>query len=106
MFLVGMKTREQLDAVSAAIKLPIILGGTGAGLSDRAYLASRRVRVALQGHQPFQASVRAIHDTLKALRDGTAPGQLPNLASKELMDKVIRSEAYERWTRAFLQSKE
>jgi carboxyvinyl-carboxyphosphonate phosphorylmutase len=106
MFLVGVKTREELDAVSAAIKLPIILGGAGGALSDRAYLASRRVRVALQGHQPFQASVRAIHDTLKALRDGTAPGQLPNLASKELMDKVIRSEAYERWTRAFLQSKE
>ena len=106
MFLVGMKTREQLDAVSAAIKLPIILGGTGDALSDRAYLASRRVRVALQGHQPFQASVRAIHDTLKALRDGTPPGQLANLASKELMDKVTRSEAYERWTRAFLQSKE
>jgi carboxyvinyl-carboxyphosphonate phosphorylmutase len=106
MFLVGVKTREELDAVSAAIKIPIILGGAGGDLSDRAYLASRRVRVALQGHQPFQASVRAIHDTLKALREGTAPAQLANLAPKELMEKVTRSEAYEQWTRAFLQSKE
>ena len=77
-----------------------------ATLSDRAYLGSKRVRVALQGHQPFQASVRAIHDTLKALREGTAPGQLTGLASKEMMEKVTRSEDYERWTRAFLQSKE
>jgi oxaloacetate decarboxylase len=106
MFLVGVRTREELDAVSAAINIPIILGGTGVALSDRAYLASRRVRVALQGHQPFQASVRAIHDTLKALREGTAPAQLANLASKELMDKVTRSQVYEQWTRAFLQSKE
>jgi oxaloacetate decarboxylase len=106
MFLVGLKQREELDAISAAIKLPIILGGTGGGLTDRVYLASRRVRVALQGHQPFQASVRAIHDTLKALRDGTPPAQLANLASKEQMDKATRSEAYAQWTRAFLQSKE
>jgi oxaloacetate decarboxylase len=106
MFLVGLKQREELDAISAAIKLPIILGGTGGGLTDRVYLASRRIRVALQGHQPFQASVRAIHDTLKALRDGTPPAQLANLASKEQMDKATRSEAYAQWTRAFLQSKE
>ncbi len=106
MFLVGVKTREELDAVSAAIKIPIVLGGTGGDLSDRAYLAARRVRVALQGHQPFQASVRAIHDTLKALREGTAPGQLTGLAPKEMMETVTRSEAYERWTRAFLQPKE
>jgi oxaloacetate decarboxylase len=106
MFLVGLKSREELDAISAAIKLPIILGGTGGGLSDRTYLASRRVRVALQGHQPFQASVRAIHDTLKALRDGTPPAQLPHLASKEQMDRATRSDAYAQWTRAFLQSKE
>jgi oxaloacetate decarboxylase len=106
MFLVGLKAREELDAISAAIKLPIILGGTGGALSDRAYLASKRVRVALQGHQPFQASVRAIHDTLKALRDGTPPGQLTGLASKEQMDSVTRSAAYQQWTKAFLQSKE
>jgi carboxyvinyl-carboxyphosphonate phosphorylmutase len=105
-FLVGLKTREQLDAVSAATALPLILGGAGAALSDRAYLASKRVRVALQGHQPFQASVKAIHDTLKALREGTPPGELSGLASKELMDRVTRSEAYERWTEAFLRPKE
>ena len=38
--------------------------------------ARRRVRIALQGHQPFAAAVKAIHDTLKALRDGTPPGKL------------------------------
>ena len=74
----------------------------GAILGDRAYLASKGVRVSLQGHQPFQAAVRAIHDTLKALGDGTAPADLKNLASNELMAKVTRSADYAGWTRDFL----
>jgi oxaloacetate decarboxylase len=102
MFLVGIKRKEHLEAAAAAkLRIPIILGG-GAILGDRAYLASKGVRVSLQGHQPFQAAVRAIHDTLKALRDGTAPADLENLASNELMAKVTRSADYAAWTRDFL----
>ena len=78
MFLVGVKTREQLEAVRGGGRAcRIILGGVPAALVDRAYLATKGVRVCLQGHQPFQAAVRAIHDTLKALRDGTAPKDPP-----------------------------
>ena len=40
-----------------------------------------RVRIALQGHQPFSAAVLAVYNTLKALREGTKPGDLPNIAS-------------------------
>ena len=58
--------------------------------------------MSLQGHQPFQAAVRAIHDTLKALRDGTSPTELKNLATKELMAAVTRSDDYARWTSTFL----
>ena len=76
--------------------------GVAPSLGDRAYLASKGVRVSLQGHQPFQAAVRAIHDTLKALRDGIAPADLKNLASSELMAKVTRSADYAGWTRDFL----
>jgi oxaloacetate decarboxylase len=102
MFLVGVKTKEQLEAASAQLRIPIILGGGPPNLGDRAYLASKGVRVSLQGHQPFQAAVRAIHDTLKALRDGTSPTDLKNLASKELMAEVTRSADYAGWTSKFL----
>jgi hypothetical protein len=44
----------------AATTLPLILGGATPELTDREYLASRRVRIALQGHQPFAAAVKAI----------------------------------------------
>src|SRR5580693_2700132 len=101
MFLVGIRTKEQLEAAAGELRIPIILGGGGT-LGDRAYLASKGVRVSLQGHQPFQAAVRAIYDTLKALRDGTAPADLKKLASKELMAKVTRSADYAGWTRDFL----
>lgn len=102
MFLVGVKTREELEAVAAEIRIPLILGGVPAALMDRPYLASKGVRICLQGHQPFQAAVQAIHDTLKALRDGTAPKDLPGLASAEMMERVTRGEDFARWTREFL----
>ena len=90
LFFVGVRTRAELDALSAATRLPIILGGGTPELSDRDYLASRRVRIALQGHQPFAAAVKAVHDTLKALREGTPPSKLSGVADAELMKRVTR----------------
>jgi carboxyvinyl-carboxyphosphonate phosphorylmutase len=102
MFLVGVKTREQLEALARTIKIPLILGGASADLMDRPFLASKGVRICLQGHQPWQAATRAVYDTLKALREGTRPKDLPNLASAELMDRVTRADDLTRWTREFL----
>ena len=102
MFYVGVKTRADLDAIAAEIKIPLILGGSSPDLLDRDYLAGRGVRVALQGHQPIQAAVRAIHATMQALRDGTPPAKLEGLASAELMKIATRAEDYERWTKDFL----
>ena len=102
LFFVGIKTRAELDAISAATKLPLIMGGVSGDLTDRDYLASRRVRIALQGHQPFAAGVKAVHDTLKALRDGTAPSKLQGVADAEMMKRVTREGDYSRWTKEFL----
>jgi carboxyvinyl-carboxyphosphonate phosphorylmutase len=102
LFFTGLTTRAELEALSAAVRLPIMLGNVGSALNDRDYLASQQVRVVLQGHQPFAAAVAAVHATLKALRDGVAPSELLNLAPKELMDGVARQAAYAGWTREFL----
>jgi oxaloacetate decarboxylase len=101
-FLVGVKTRAQLDAVAAAIKIPLILGGVGPELDDLDYLSARGVRVCLQGHQPFMAAVGAVYETLKALREGTKPGKLAGVASAELMKQVTREADYARWSKEFL----
>ena len=102
LFFVGIKTRAELDAISAATTLPLIMGGVSGELTDRDYLAARRVRIALQGHQPFAAAVKAVHDTLKALRDGTAPSKLQGVADAELMKRVTREGDYGQWTKEFL----
>ncbi|WP_428671058.1 isocitrate lyase/PEP mutase family protein [Reyranella sp.] len=102
LFFVGIKTRAELDAISAATTLPLIMGGVAGELTDKDYLAARRVRIALQGHQPFAAAVKATYETLKALRDGVQPGKLQGVADAELMRRVTREADYTGWTKEFL----
>ena len=99
---VGVKTRAELETIAAAIDAPIMLGGTGAELKDPVYLAECGVRVSLQGHQPFMAAVQAMHDCLKALREGTLPAQLQGIASNELMQRLSRSASYCSWQDEYL----
>ena len=102
MFLAGASKRSDVEAISAAIRIPLIMGGGGGELSDLEWLGAHRVRIALQGHQPFAASVQAVYTTLKALHDGTPPRELTGLPSPELMQRVTRAEDYRQWTREFL----
>lgn len=101
-FLVGLRERDQLDQLAGEIGKPLILGGTGPDMKDREWLASRNVRVCLQGHHPFAASVKAIHDTMQALKNGVAPEDLTGLASADLMADVSHRKDYDIWTGAFL----
>ncbi|MDA0239471.1 MAG: isocitrate lyase/phosphoenolpyruvate mutase family protein, partial [Proteobacteria bacterium] len=101
-FLAGAQTREQLEAVSAAVNIPIFLGNTSPELNDKSYLASQGVRICLQGHMPYAAAVQAVHNTLKALRDGTPPPQLTGVASGDLMKQYTRDADHQNWIEEFL----
>lgn len=90
LFFTGVKTRAELEAIAAATKLPIVLGGFPEEMIDPDYLANQRVRIALQGHTPFAAATQAIYETLKALRDGQSPKGLKGLASSELTARLTR----------------
>ncbi|WP_426615528.1 isocitrate lyase/PEP mutase family protein [Bradyrhizobium sp. McL0616] len=90
LFFTGIKSRTDLEAVAAATHLPIVLGGAPEELNMLDYLATNRVRIALQGHAPISAATQAVYDTLKALREGTAPKHLKGLASSELTNRVMR----------------
>ena len=102
LFFTGIKARAELEAVSAATHLPIVLGGTPDDLNDPGYLAGQRVRLALQGHAPFAAATLAVYETLKALREGTAPKHLKGLASSELTNRVTREASTKARSAAFL----
>ncbi|QOZ26484.1 oxaloacetate decarboxylase [Bradyrhizobium sp. CCBAU 51753] len=90
LFLTGIKSRSELEALSAATTLPIVVGGTPEEMTAPGYLASQRVRIALQGHAPFAAATQAVYETLKALREGTSPKHLKGIASAELTSRAMR----------------
>ena len=103
MFLSGATTKAEVEAVRAEVKIQLMLGGAGGELSDRDFLSANGVRIALQGHLSFSASVKAIYDTLKSLRDGVAPGDLTDtLATPGMMGKVTRRADYDNWTKEFM----
>jgi len=60
------------------------------------------VRVCLQGHQPFMAAAAAIEATLTALRAGTPPAKLANIAPADSMLRFSRDADYADWTERFL----
>ena len=102
-FLAGASTRAEVEAVNAELNIPLLLGGAGGELSDKAWLGQNGVRVALQGHLSFQASIKAVYDTMKALRDGVAPGDLRDtLASADLIAQVTRKDDYDRQIAEYL----
>ena len=72
---------------------------------DLDYLSARNVRVCLQGHLPFQASIQAIYATLKALRDGAMPADIGGLPTPALVRTVTRADDYDRQIRDFLGGK-
>jgi len=90
LFFTGVKARSELEAIAAATKLPIVLGGAPEDMTDRDYLANLRVRIALQGHAPLAAATLAVYETLKALREGQSLKDLKGLASSELTGRVTR----------------
>jgi carboxyvinyl-carboxyphosphonate phosphorylmutase len=102
LFFTGIRTRAEIDAISEATRLPIVLGGAPEEIVDLDYFAERRVRIALQSHAPFAAATQAVYDTLKALREGTPAKQLKGLASAELTGRVTREAETKARTAAFL----
>jgi len=96
LFFSGIKTREQLERISAATTLPLILGNPGAAVVDLPYLATQRVRICLQGHAPVMAAAQAAYATLKAMREGVAPAELRGMPSAALMKRLTRSDLYDK----------
>jgi carboxyvinyl-carboxyphosphonate phosphorylmutase len=102
-FLVGMQNLAQLEAVRAATPLPIMLGSFPASLK-REELAARGVRIALLGHQPVAAAVRALRETYVHLFKGGAPADIKsNVASNEEMEEITRTPQFTSWQKDYLE---
>jgi len=102
MFIIGAKTRAQLEAISGAVKIPLIVGGAAGELADSNYLASQRVRIRIPPHLPITAAAQALHATLSEMRKGTPAAQIPGLPKDDLMKRISREAEYNRQTAAWL----
>ena len=102
-FVVGVQSRAQLEAISAAVSLPVILGGSAKEVRGLDYLGGLGVRVALQGHQPIMAAAGAAYSTLKALKDGAQPEDLENVPTGDFMKKYMNDADYRRQIESFLE---
>ena len=101
-FIVGLEKLEQLDAVHAAIKLPIIIGSAPASLK-REDLAARGARILLQGHQPVAAAVKALRECYQHLVSGGAPADFKSkIASAQEMESLTDGESYKKWQKDYL----
>ncbi len=101
-FIVGLEKLEQIEAIHAAVKLPIIVGSAPASLK-REDLASRGARILLQGHQPVAAAVKALQETYTHLFSGGAPADLKSkVASAHDMERLVHGENYKQWQSAYL----
>ncbi|MBU8536371.1 isocitrate lyase/PEP mutase family protein [Falsiroseomonas tokyonensis] len=101
-FVTGLTDLAQLTALREATGLPLLVGSAKPGLGGAADLARHGARIALQGHATFPAAMQAVHDTLKALRDGTAPKDLQGLPDSATTKRWQRDGHYDTAIRDFL----
>ncbi|MGK7866515.1 isocitrate lyase/PEP mutase family protein [Falsiroseomonas sp. E2-1-a20] len=101
-FVTGVTALDQLETLHAATGLPILVGNAKAGLGGAESFARHGGRIALQGHATFPAAMQAVHDTLKALRDGTPPKDLRGLPDAATTRRWQREEHWDGAIRNFL----
>ena len=103
MFFAGLSTRKQLESVRDAISIPIMLGSLSSELNDRDYLGTMGVRIALQGHIPYMAGLKAVYDALAKLRAGESPEKLSGEEKyDDFMKKYTTTNQYDGWISEFL----
>jgi carboxyvinyl-carboxyphosphonate phosphorylmutase len=102
LFVVGFEDPAFVEAVHAAVDLPIIVG-SGKGSTDRKRLQAAGVRIMLQGHQPIAAAAKALRETYEHLYRGGSPADLKDrIAAPEEMARVTRHDEYARRQRDYL----
>ena len=95
LMLTGAQSREQIEAVHKATSLPLcVLSPPADARDDQAFLDSN-IRILMLGNPAFAVAVKAIHDSLKHLKDGGAMEDLAGQqASPDLLRQVNRTDEF------------
>jgi carboxyvinyl-carboxyphosphonate phosphorylmutase len=98
----ALRSREDLDRISAATHLPLVVGGMPLSMCEPAYLEARRARLWSSGHQTVNVGIQALYDAMKAVHEGALAPSLPGVAGKETMSAITNERDYEARLRLFL----
>ncbi|OGA53856.1 MAG: hypothetical protein A3F74_26090 [Betaproteobacteria bacterium RIFCSPLOWO2_12_FULL_62_58] len=102
-FVTGLKKIEDIEALRAVVKLPIITGFVADSSLRREDLAARGVRIMLLGHQPVAAAALALREVYTHLFSGGAPADLKcRIMSSAEMERLLHGERYKQWSRDYL----
>lgn len=105
LFLSGLRSKEELRQCAKAARIPLLLGGVGAELSDAEFLRSLGVRMIVRGHQPYMEAVKAAYDSLRTMREG--PGSRDSkvaLPAADLVKRLSGAAEFDSWIKAYLRS--
>lgn len=106
-YLLGVRSFADIEALRRTTSLPFVLGTAPAEmLRDRDQLAAFGVRIALLGHAPFRAAVKAMYETMSTVRDGAGAADLREVvASPELLAQLTDQAEYDRLASRYLGGK-
>lgn len=94
---------EEVRAIHEAARLPIVVGSKHGNLG-REELAQCGVRIALQGHMPIAAAVKAMRDVYVHLAGDPSSQSRPTLASSAEMDLLLDAEGFQKRLEAYLRA--
>ena len=101
-FVVGLETLDQAEAIHQACGLPLVIGTAPASIKA-ADLAARGARVLLLGHQPLAAAVKALRETYQHLYAGSPASELRDrIASGAEMNSYTAGDDYRTWVGDYL----
>ncbi|GAA4326592.1 isocitrate lyase/PEP mutase family protein [Pigmentiphaga soli] len=100
-FLAGLKRWADLEAIAGKVSVPIMLGSVPPDFGDAERLGAAGVRVSLIGHKPYMASVKALIDTLRLLRED--PRAAASVIAPAEFEQIIGKRAYAEAAASFLQ---
>ena len=79
------------------------MGNLSEEISNKTFLSSVGVKIALQGHLPFYVGLKSVYETMKSLKNGVDPEELKtNILPTDQINKLINSEEFNQKIKKFL----
>ena len=98
---VGVKDFKHLKALTAHLTIPIMLITYGnAELNELERLSEANVRVVINGHKPYLATIKAAYDALRI----DCGQESQDLSIQQLLSKYTLAESYSEWVRTYLKA--